>query len=94
MVFDNRRVSRPERARVEFLSDEAATAILLGEIGITNLTEGDVNRAARQLEIALGLDPELAWAWSGLGEARRSQGENELAMDAYQKALEVASVRQ
>jgi len=93
VVFDREAVTRPDHGRLRLLEDRTATAVLVAEAGVDRLADGDLESAWQQLDAAVGLDPDLAWAWTGVGDVLRLRGERERAMDAYERSLDLAAVR-
>jgi tetratricopeptide (TPR) repeat protein len=62
---------------------EAAKLTLVGYLA---LEQGDRGAAKTAFESATKLDPNLAAAWAGLGDARRSDKDYAHALDAYKQA--------
>lgn len=58
------------------------------ELAHTLIAEGKPDRAVKELERAVLLDPQLAGAWFALGQLRRASGEQALAATAFQRAGE------
>lgn len=53
------------------------------------LEQDRIQEGVRAYEMALGLQPQLAKAWAGLGAARRMAGDLAAARTAYEKAIEL-----
>lgn len=74
---------------LEPLSDLAAVALHYSNRGAEALRAGDLDRALRELEIAVAVEPELADGWVNLGVAQRRLGDLAGAERSYRRALEV-----
>ena len=77
--------------RVAPIADVLAIARYHSNRGAELLREGRVGDARRWLELAVGLDPQMASAWVNLGVALRRGGNSQAAEAAYLTALEVDS---
>ncbi|WP_018880173.1 XrtA/PEP-CTERM system TPR-repeat protein PrsT [Thioalkalivibrio sp. ALE9] len=84
-------VGERDAAEAELAQVEASEQAPLQALAHAHLSmaEGDAERAMASLEQALDQDPELAHAWSLLGEYRRITGDSEGAEEAFTRAIEV-----
>jgi len=57
------------------------------------LKEGDALAAIDHLDAALAVDPDYSAAWKQLGKACTQAGQNERAIGAYRRGIEVAEQR-
>ncbi len=58
-------------------------------MGLAHTSMEDWDRAARDFEKALELNPGYAEAWNNLGQVRKAQGSMQEARKAYEQALEI-----
>jgi len=70
--------------------DVTASALYHTNLGARWLMEEVYAEALHQFNTATRLDPELASAWVNLGVVKRRLGDEDGALEAYRKALEVA----
>ena len=58
-------------------------------MGLAHTGMEDWDRAARDFEKALELNPDYGEAWNNLGQVRQTQGRMQEAREAYEQALEI-----
>jgi Tfp pilus assembly protein PilF len=68
-------------------------ALLRFSLGMHYLKEGQQERAAQHLRVAVTLDPNYSAAWKLLGKALEGSADAEGAKDAYRHGIEAADRR-
>lgn len=71
------------------IDDVQASAMFHNNLGGEAIRDDDLTTAVHHLDIATRLDPGWAPGWVNLGVARFRLGDNDGAMAAYERALEV-----
>jgi predicted Zn-dependent protease len=82
-----RRLAQTYRQQPEVEQEHLAKMLLA--TGIDACEEGDPENTAAAMTESLKLEPEQSMAWYFLGEARRVQGKDGPAREAYQHCLEI-----
>jgi tetratricopeptide (TPR) repeat protein len=88
VLFDFNLTSEAPVARHEIVSDLVASAMYHANLGGAAIRSGDLDVAARHLELSTRLAPDWAPGWVNLGVVRFRQGRTDDALRAYGAALE------
>ncbi|MEM9408113.1 MAG: tetratricopeptide repeat protein [Acidobacteriota bacterium] len=80
--------AQAEYQSLQILSDFTAVALFYSNLGTDALRIGDTAGAARWLEQAVKIDPDLPDAWVNLGVVHRRSGDPVAAERSYRRALE------
>ena len=59
------------------------------QTAMQNVAQGQVEQAIHMLDSLLALHPDFARAWSGLGLAHRTNGDNLASLKAFQKGIDL-----
>src|SRR5262249_33812793 len=90
-------VTRRRLARIAGPPDQPRSQLILAflenELGLQALKEGRAGDAARRFEAAIDLDPTVVPAYLHLGDAQMRQGDLDVAIETWERAIAVAPDR-
>jgi tetratricopeptide (TPR) repeat protein len=69
------------------LGRDSRSAVLHNKLGVCYQRAGQPDKARRQYDLALTVDPKSAEAWNNIGSLHHAAGDYQKAVAAYQKAV-------